>query len=71
MVACRYGTSLLVFISIPRDYNSLYSLARYFTRSLLSLTYYLNKQTKLNITISLKVIPQYCTGHPVLRIKIT
>ena len=37
MVACRYGTSLLVFISIPRDYNSLYSLARYLTRSLLSL----------------------------------
>ena len=35
------------------------------------INYYLNKQTKLNITISLKVIPQYCTGHPVLRIKIT
>ena len=31
----------------------------------------LNKQNKLNLAISLKVIPQYCTGHPVLRIKIT
>ena len=38
MIACRYGTSLLLFNSIPRDYNSLYSLVRYFTRSLLSLT---------------------------------
>ena len=42
-----------------------------------SINYYLdkkktNKQTnKLNLAISLKVIPQYCTGHPVLRIKIT
>ena len=31
----------------------------------------LNKQNKLNLAISLRVIPQYCTGHPVLRIKIT
>ena len=28
-------------------------------------------RNKLNLAISLKVIPQYCTGHPVLRIKIT
>ena len=35
-----------------------------------SINYYLNKQNKLNFAISLKVIPQYCTGHPVLRIKI-
>ena len=25
MVACSHGASLLVFNSIPRDYNSLYS----------------------------------------------
>ena len=34
------------------------------------INYYLNKQNKLNLAISLKVIPQYCTGHPVLRMKI-
>ena len=39
MVACRYGTSLLVFNSIPRNIinNSLYSLVLYLTRSLISL----------------------------------
>ena len=34
------------------------------------INYYLNKQNKLNLAISLKVIPQYYTGHPLLRIKI-
>ena len=37
MIACSYGTSLLVFNSIPRNYYNLYSLARYLTRSLTSL----------------------------------
>ena len=36
-----------------------------------SINYYLNKKNKLNLAISLNVIPQYCTGHPVLSIKIT
>ena len=30
-----------------------------------------NELNKLNLAISPKDIPQYCTGHPVLRIKIT
>ena len=33
-----------------------------------SINYYLDKKTnKLNLTIILNVIPQYCTGHPLLR----
>ena len=38
-----------------------------------SINFYLDKKktNKLKLTISLKVIPQYCTGHPVLRIQIT
>ena len=35
-----------------------------------SINYSLNKQNKLNLAISLKVIPHYYTGHPLLRIKI-
>ena len=37
MVACSYGTSTLVFNSIPRNYYNLFSLARNLTRSLTSL----------------------------------
>ena len=48
MVACRYGTSLLVFNSIPRNYNSLYSLALYLTRSLISLLRWRVEHSKRN-----------------------
>ena len=51
--------------NLASDKNSRCKKSSCYARS-----YYLNKQNKLNLAISLKVVPQYCTGHPVLRIKI-
>ena len=48
MAASSYGTSLLVVNSIPRDYNSLYYLARHLTRSLLSLIRWRVEHSKRN-----------------------
>ena len=46
----------------------IYASTSSFSRASFHGTFFGNK---LNLAISLKEIPQYCTGHPVLRKKIT